>query len=807
MRKAIEFRFMLIHAIEGNLLIDEPVGWSGVKFKLERDKKYHSILFEYSTQLEFRRANNGYNGGAEFLLYIESKYGPDAIVNIQVEISDHGREWEVVYLGKLNLEDLIETEKGVTCISEQEDFWTTFDQRTGLQVSFKDNKSVDGVALQTYTPYALSMHSKVLVKQVRSEVKTGEQPIAPLRDVLHFTIPAGAPGWPDAGRTGIFPNQPDTTPIERTAYLQYGFPAGIKELTDYWEVAGGASDNEPPPIYTAKEEGLHTFDIKIDLTAMVSVKHVSTLVTSKAQCGLNDGTLDIVKIKTFFIIRDKDDVEKYQSSVDWGSSNHCGTMYADITGPQIIFLLSEFQLQVGDKVFLYTAVAIEAEYERFVAINAINALWAGFLLNEGSYLKITGKTFTLPSTAPAMRIHDVLQNLCNKLTNRNDSFYSETFGYIGAPYHSYVENGVYADYVIQNGFNIRNFPYVDRPLQLDFKTIYESLDAIFCLSLSLEEIEGVQRLRIESLNYAYTKENILSFTFISKMKRNISKDKFYNQIRIGYEKSLPEDINGLDEFCTIHNYTTDLKTIGETLNLVSQVIASGSLIEVTRRAQYNATLTTDTAYDNLLFIVAVLHTDPTKSERNEYFDTVNNLLSPETAYNLRLWTAYNLLRQGNKINGGLLKKLGTKYNFQSGEGNYIVQMEQKVSEIVYPGSYNAELLKGGESILWAYAELPEVEPLWSPNEYIFEYPFSLRELNVLKANRNKSIFISGDLFPEGGIEAFILEVEAEVTRGIGKFKMIAANELPFNYVPEDAETLLLQDGFDLLMENGDLILL
>lgn len=805
MRKALEFRFTLSNPIEGSIEIDEPIGWNGSKFTLKRDDRFNSILFEYSSQLKFYRANSKYNGGGEFILYIEDKYGTDGEVNLLVEISDHNGPWTTVFEGRLNLEDLIETERYVECIAEQGDFFTIFNQRTDLQVSFKDNYSVDGVALQVYEPYTLNMHSKVLVKRTEAEVK---QDLAfPPTQTHEVSINFGAPGFPDPNKTGIG-DQPDTEFVSRTAYIQFDLSGvTVEELADYWNVGGASLPSVPSEIYTVKEAGLHSFDISL-LTDILASGYRTSGSSTYVTCNDTDnGYLELIKTKFVLKIVDAEDVEKYIEEVGESEENVCGVDNATVEANASFTPIIDLELEVGDKVYLYAEVTLEATYARQLT-DANIGLAVGHQLKEGSFIKIKGKTFTESSTAPAMRIHDVLQNLCNKLTNRDDSFYSEFFGYPGAPYHSYISKGCGADYVLQCGFNIRNFPWEDRPLQPVFNTIYDSLDSIFGLSLSVEVIDGLPKIRIEQLSYAYTKEVVLNLDHVSGIKRTIAKDKFFNQLVVGYEEWKPEEINGLDEFATKHTYSTDLRTTGSTLTLLSKVIASGSLIEVTRRNQYNQTLTTDTKYDDSLFIVALNQSDPTIAEKNENFDNVNNLLSPETAYNLRLWPAFTLLRNGSRINGGLLKKLGSFYKFQAGEGNYVIEMEMDESQTDCPGSYNADMLIGGTDIQWAYADLPEVEPLWVPVIYEFKYPLSVDQLLTLKLNKNKSVFITGDLFEEGyGATAFVLEVESEPNTGLASWTCLAASMLPFNYVPEDADNLLLQDGNNLLLEDGSLMLI
>ncbi len=813
--RTLEFLFTLSHEIEGVIIIDEPVGWDTTRFKLTRDKKYNSIPFEYSSTLQFYFANGEHDGGAEFILFVENKYGVDTSIQIEIEIAHHGGEFESFFVGKLNLEDLIESELFVECNIEQLDFFTTFNQRSDLKVSFLDNRSVDGHEVQEYTPYDLNLHSKVLVKRIEVErIESvnigliGESPYyLPSEQFHEFTVNFSASGFPNINRTG-FITQPLTEYNDRTTYIQFDFTnPEIEELSEYWNVSGGMLITEPTEIYTALEGGSHNFNLGLNFNLVLQAIQTST-ISPNLPCAYGTPALALLEFATFscfFIIKDEFDVVKYSNEflVVPNSISDCTTTLKEIS-VETTFSLNDYTLSANDKVFLYGAVNMGGTYERML-VNTKVAYGVGYTLNAGSFINISADTIGSSSVGPSLRIHDVFQNLINKLTNRDDSFYSEFFGYVGCPYHTYASKGCGADFVVLNGFNLRDFPLDERPLQLSFRDLYDSMDAIFGLSLSLETIGGVEKIRIEQLNYAYTKEAILTFDNISGLKRSISKDKFFTQIEVGYTTWQPEEINGLDEFASKRTYTTPLKTIGSPLLLQSKVIASGSIIEVTRRLQYNATATTDSKYDSELFIIALNNSDPTIAEKNENFGTVNNLLSPETAYNLRLSPVRNLLRNGNKINGSLLKYLGYDLKFQAGEGNFLVQSDLNGS---CPGNFNNELLTENQNIPWAYADIGEVDPIWEPIIYQFDYPLSFSDFTILKNNKNKGILINGDIHPASYYElGFLVDMEYEPVKGIAKFQLLKASTLPFNYVPEGADTLLMQDGDDFIYEDGDLILL
>jgi hypothetical protein len=792
------FRFKLSNEIEGDHYIDEPVGWDTSKFLLKRDPKTHSIPFEYSTQLKFYRANLHKDGGAEYILNAEKSQGVDAVIKLYIDIAADEEDYINEYLGKLNLDDLNETEEYLECFIEQQEFFTTFNQRYDLPVSFKDSNSVDGQALQVYTPYTLNLHSKQLVKRTRAEIGSDGNSISTNSALFEFNITG----------SGLLPPLVSYEDEYGIAYVQFTFPeVQQNELEGYNKVGGAVLTSIPPPIIEIKEAGSHDIDVYLKFSLYTLATQSSSLGPPDVKCAFDNGHASQIERIEVTIYIEIDGVLTEIGNVV--TPDLCHASYTDYTFNTIEASFSQLNidLEVGDEVKLYASVEVSGTYRRpEIGPMRITFDFTATLL-EGSYLRVTGRTTTAASTAPALRIHDVFQNICNKITGQNDSFYSEYFGYVGAPYHTYSAKGCGADYALLTGHNIRNYPVADRPFQGSFKELFESCDAMFNLGLGVETIGGIQKIRVEPKSYFYTKTAIdgIYMDFPAKIQRTIEKDLFVNMIEVGYNQWQPEEINGLDEFNSVRQYSLALKTIGEKLEIKSSIIASGSIIEVTRRKQFDATLTTDTKYDNNIFIIALNKSNPTICEKNENFAQVNNLLSPETAYNIRLSPVRNMLRHGNRINSSLLKKVGTDYKFSYGEGNFIMESEFTADNC--PGSYNNELLAENDNIPWAYASLSEVDPLWTLNAYTFKYPLSFFQFKSIRDNKNKAL-----LFTDvDGVDklGFIVELEYDINRGMGSFKLREANEIPYNYTRNLAH-LLLQDGNDFLLEdseaNGYLIL-
>jgi hypothetical protein len=444
------FKFKLSNEVEGDHYIDEPVGWDTSKFLLKRDPKTHSIPFDYSTPLRFYRANDGKDGGAEYILNVERTQGLDAIINLYIDISNDEGVFENEYVGKLNLEDLNDDETFFQCFVEQSDFFTTFNQRYALSVSFKDSNSVDGQALQPYAPYTLNLHSKILVKNTSATTEAIEikRDRVDFNEAFSYHI--------DAGFTG-------TENHSTTRYVQFGLTNTVRgEIGDYSILGNLILDTEPEPTLIVAESGVYKFNFNLSFATRF-LGEATAISANIVGCEGDPGTNTVgnTTVAGHVKIYDKDDVVISNTIFYTKSDFSCLFQFDD--NHTATYVQTGINLNKGDKVKLFISMYQQAEYYRqlFGDIDVTFSLHCN--INNTSTLSITGDTITPATTAPAFRIHDVFQNVCNKIIGRNDSFYSEFFGYVGAPYHSYASKGCGADFALLTGHNIRNYSVSDRP--------------------------------------------------------------------------------------------------------------------------------------------------------------------------------------------------------------------------------------------------------------------------------------------------------------------------------------------------------
>lgn len=185
--------------------------------------------------------------------------------------------------------------------------------------------------------------------------------------------------------------------------------------------------------------------------------------------------------------------------------------------------------------------------------------------------------------------------------------------------------------------------------------------------------EGQQVLRIEEKAHFYDQSGVsVYFDNVQNIQRGYDQEKIYNKISVGYKKWQSENISGIDDPQTKHEYVTRFKLVGQPIDLMSDFIAASLAIETTRRTTREKSA--DYKFDNDTFIIALTgsNTSPDgyEPELDENFDSVSNLFNSDTRYNLVLTPSRNLFRWANVLMGSLQQYLDSSFRFVSGEGNY-----------------------------------------------------------------------------------------------------------------------------------------
>lgn len=244
--------------------------------------------------------------------------------------------------------------------------------------------------------------------------------------------------------------------------------------------------------------------------------------------------------------------------------------------------------------------------------------------------------------------HEYMKRLVQLITDQADCFKSSVFGRTDIGYPS---TGKYSNNTVMSGLQIRGFE--DRFPATSFEKAFTSVRSIWNLGCGIEKINNAFKVVIEELPYFFRGDVSVTLHNVSDISVNkAAKDFTFSEVKYGYEKSEYEEVNGLEEYNNKCTAATSIKSMANSLNIVSDERADGYGIEFARRLSVKIAGTEDSKYDDDIFTVMVkAEGGLLRPEKGENYAAVQNIAHPESAYNLDITPQRNLLRNGDWISG------------------------------------------------------------------------------------------------------------------------------------------------------------
>lgn len=266
-----------------------------------------------------------------------------------------------------------------------------------------------------------------------------------------------------------------------------------------------------------------------------------------------------------------------------------------------------------------------------------------------------------------------------------------------------------------------------------------TIDSFTDLTVSIPSSPGgvQQIIEVEEKSEFYDEgDTSIDFDYVINISRKYDDKLIFNKIEVGYTQWKSEDISGIDDPQTQHTYATRFQKIGDAIQLFSGFIAASLALEVTRRQ--SIVKSQDYKYDDNTFIVSINPNDTSPDSYNpeldENFNSISNLLNPDTRYNNRLTPAHNLLRWLNYLNISLQSYLTSFYKFVKGEGNYDMVSDMDINAC-------------GDD--FGGLPLSEKQDIPVTNEYLHDVrlynisiPMTWEQYYTIQQNRKKAIGIS-----------------------------------------------------------------
>jgi hypothetical protein len=803
----MNLRYTLNNDIEGeHITAYSPKGWEDMELVLKRHEKYDGIFKDYTVKVDFFCG-----AGKEYIDNIYDTQGIEGEVTILIEIDcDDSGDYDTIYEGIVMMRTYEKTSAApeYTRVNLMQDgIIQSVLSRLETKVDLAGLETLDGTALTAFDfgPYVITLHSK-MIKKI-SELSFSEDSIT---DVINL-IPTPE-GWV---RHGVDADNVDILYhiSEATRTLEHSFSQSII-----------------PDLYSLNEVNLYTGDLST-LTRSITYPGDNAQIQSESMYIVANSLPESFTISGKFIAG-------VQVDFDWITGNAgeysvaaaitprlylqvgdsitlldtkpliSGSALIDSIGGPVTATVSPIPFTELSFEFNETITGVEDEdvirvYLKFdstrLAERPGTIGWSynvdmflyvfikkEFSEEESSFIKITEDSLTAASTANAFAIFETGAQIARVITDQADSFRSSLFGRTNSQPYSYDSNGCGSFMAFVDGLQGRGFPLADNPVTMSMKDYFEGLHPIQNIGLGIMQENGNHYILIEQKEFFYRQETILTLNNIVNLNTKVDEKAFYNLVNIGYSEWEKEGTNGLDEYNSKRQFALKNKMIGNKLDLISPFVGSPYAFEETRRKQYTDFPTEDTNYDKSIFPICLnrtvdeagIPTNLTEAEKDENFSNVENTLSPETSYNLRISPARNFRNFFNTISTSVSKSNATlkDIKFTYGEGN--PKMISTLADSCDPGN-QSEIDEGGNIELLIPNASDYYKPLITGEKDTFDAPFSKSQydlLNVIDENGVPNIYkqIDYSTTTENHISGYIDEIRWLPVRGKASFKMARA---------------------------------
>lgn len=611
--------------------VREPIKWDAVNIMAKRDKDWHGWSYQYSDGVI--ELEFDCPAGMEVLLDEYEEDGNDGELDFTYGYIYQGTQ-VVLFPGKINFNVYKKYPQKITASVERKDFNNLFQSRFDTKVSMTGNQTIDGVAITPPAIIDFSLHSKEIVRNYSYQ----NQPNMAPQVVGAFT---------GGGNKYIqfATDDPQQNEIEES----FTYPIGISSLAPYTEEK-----------YNWSIKFAGTYNFRISFTMEFLLHAFSAIATNYS-------------FKAYFRINDTETLLGAELTGHLGQNGSANVQFT-----RSVDFLNKV-LAVGDKVYLY-----------IVAAGVVQQV----IINQKSLnLVVDSLESTGASAGKGWFLFDAVDHIVKTITNNQSYLKSNFLSLKGAQQPG---DGPGSLFITTNGKQIRQFQTADSPLKLSAKDALNSAKAIWCLGLGFEKSGLREVIRVERVNYFYQNKEILVIEECYDYKEEVAKDLIYNEVEIGYMKYQAEGYNTLDEFNTKHELITPIKTNKLKLTQLSSMITSGYAIETSRRQQYANSSKDSVENDDEAFLIAMRRVDAVNfvTERNEAFDQVNNLISPQTAYNLRVSPERMLFNWAIWLKNAFFFKASTeKIKTTLVVQNGLLETQLKSTDVAAVGDINKDLIK------------------------------------------------------------------------------------------------------------------
>lgn len=617
-------RYTLYHLQDSLLLKDDPIGWDSDEKELSRNEEYDGIFPKFSNSLKF------IGDGRDYLKFIYDVYGINAEIRMTKEEKDPDQDlWELSYDGYLDMSTFELQDNRIGIKFNAGGLEQILKARESEEVEIDRETTLDGTAITPLQTLNLEREGRRIFLKSSWEA-----------------------------------NKDDNTAITKTYSTDgnqrhdiVGFPIVLKNRSheEAQSVGNNTSGNELQGVvdnmFFALSTERRTLHIYGDVRWQMFL--FNFIQTTNAFYGLflsiyNNGEALTVKERRPLWVA--------------GGSNNDGEVFV-LNGQTIT-------KHIDETVVLEKNESISLEFWLNVQYGAANGYFSVFSYIDKAYsnLKVDEDSFFEKTNSEFILVHEAADRLCEIMTSKKKVFYSDFFGRTDL---GYTKNGIGAFTGLQHGFWIRGFkklplttpeePNLFKPLTLSWKTLFDSLAVTHAVGLGIEHNGFTERIRIEDKRFFYQRVVTIKLpNQAKKVKRTVATKYFYSSLELGYDKGgTYDEAMGLDEYNTKSTFTTCITRLKQPFTKISQIRTDSYGAEFARRKQFFRYPTTDTSYDDNIFMLdlkkALSGIFKERKWQDDFSEAPTGTYDPDSATNLRFSPFNLLLKHGWVIGSGLVK--------------------------------------------------------------------------------------------------------------------------------------------------------
>lgn len=750
-------------------LEDEPIKWDAVKIRLKRDRDWHGVNYEYTDEdiaLEFDCLS-----GSEFIEQIYQEQGGDGYIGF--EFGYYNGVVEVPeYNGKINLatRKLLASYR-ISAMVEREGLHDQLKTRWNTKADLFSGESLDGNSINTPIPIELELHSKVLInnynKKTGVDGTTDFQPFSgdQKHDVwfVFDTIPQ---------------NEVDSN-IEATIGSNLG-PTG-----------GDPVASQLALLFDLNLAGSFTFDVRLSYAFNIKLTRKTISVKPKIGNWFLDHWIELRDLNGVLKTQQRigpriSGFRDGQFLNDAGSVNvntSLSNFQIDLVFGDRVYLYAHFNLDgynagwKGVEAYIKTydtEINITAEtstgtssarvlmiHETLTQAVAFvtgqnDAVYSDFFGREdlgydidgcGAHKAITNgfqiRKFTPQLNPPKLSPQEIILSMKNifclgmgyeQISGQNKVRIEERGYFYQDVEILFIPNiGDYKEEVatelVNTNIQVGYTKYLDEGLRLldEYNSEHQYATPIRNGDAPLD-----LRSTIIGSGYALEITRRSQYADTPKDSTKYDDDGFFIAV-------VPQSIGPIDG-----GFVNNVGAFIQYVGTLPFVLKSGDKIRIEGTSLNNGEYyVMEDPHDNRIYlgIFAVNPefatftitnlTRPYLTEKNESFDIVENVVSPETSYNLRHTPKRNLLNHAKWINGGLYYKSAgdlVRNTFVKQNGELITQL--KLSDPCPLGDINYDVLQEKSDV--ALAQFQEKDYYYIPEWVSFKARVSMSDIRLLR---------------------------------------------------------------------------